>query len=253
MLRVVASHTDTLADAVADLARGRGWQVERTTHAVAALATSVEVAREGNQVFPDCALFLRPPLERWPDDDDEAFLQQERLAHLWAAAALGGKAVVNRPTAAGLWGRVTHSSLVTELRAGLAGDRTEVFCTNAGRRAWPGTWAAARPNGSVVPWPAASCEPVRARPIWEGEEYEAVVVVGERAWRMSDASLTHLALEEQTVTAFRRLELSFGLAWWAVAPHADRAMPVRFLPAPSFAEVAPRWPQIGQELLRLLS
>jgi hypothetical protein len=251
-LRIVASPTDLLASALENLAQETGRNVERLTHIEAALNTSIEVRAEGTHVAPDSPMFLRPPLEPVPTCPDLLFLQAERIAHLWAAATLSRCPVVNRPTPGGLWGRVTSSSRITEQRAGLNSDRTEVFCTDSDRRDWAGSWAAARYNGSVSRWPDELPGPVRARPIREAEEYEAVLVVGSAAWRLSDAPLSHLSLPERSVAAAQTLGLNFSVVWWAVPPEMDHAIPARIKPVPSFPDVAPHWPVAGIALLNLL-
>lgn len=252
-LRIVASPGDALAGAFEGLARSRGRGVDRLTHDEAAASISIEVAPDGLRIVPDAALFLRPPLERPAEDEDAAFLQAERQAHLWAAAALSRFPVVNRPTPAGLWGRATYSGAVTERRAGLVSRRNEVFCTDAFLRPWPGAWAAARPDGVVLPWPATQTGPFRARPIDAGEEYEAVIVAGDLAWHRTDTPLWDLELDARSVAAARNLELTFAVVWWAIPPAADSSALVRVVPAPSFADVAPRWPLVGETLLSLLS
>ncbi len=252
-LRVVASPVDALANALCDLAARTGWDVVRLNHAEAALSTTVEVDNDTVKVWPDTALFLRPPLESPPDDPDSRFLHGERLALLWAAAALTERRVLNRPTRNGLWGRGSVSARVTEHRANLPRERPEIFCSDSGRRDWPGAWAAESCDGAVGRWPAPGLGPARARPITEGERYEAVIVVGVRAWRRSDEPLSHLPLLECSRTAVERMALDFGVVWWAIPPSMDRAALVRIVPAPTLFDIAPRWPEVGPALLALLS
>jgi hypothetical protein len=95
--------------------------------------------------------------------------------------------------------------------------------------------------------------PVRTRPIEDGEQYEAVTVVGSRTWRRSDEPLLHLCLHERSVAAARGIDLDFATVWWALPPALDRATLVRIVPAPPLVDVGHHWPEVGTALLALLS
>jgi hypothetical protein len=252
-IRVVASPSDALAQSLCERARDAGWTAEHVSHDRAALETTVEVGDHGVRVRPETALYLRPPLGAPPDDPDERFLFDERLALLWAAATLTSQPVLSRPSSYGLWGRVTASARVTEHRAGQMRSRTEVFCTDAAGRDWPGTWAAESSDGIQGVWPRRGAGPFRARPIIDGERYESVTVVGLQAWRRSVESLDHLELERQSIAIASALELDFAVVWWAIPPEARSASLVRAVPAPSLGDVGPDWPDVAVALLALLS
>jgi hypothetical protein len=252
-LRVIASSSDHLAGALVKLASEGGWSAEHLTHGEAVRDTTVEVDDAGVSVRPPTALYLRPPFEPPPLDRDKRFLFDERLALLWAAAALNSHAVLNRPSRYGLWGRATPSARVTEHRAGYRSSRPEVFCTHPGERQWPGTWAAERGDGIVGPWPTQRQGPFRARPVADGEQYEAVTVVRTQAWRRSDEPLAEFDLERRSTSIARTLRLDFAVLWWAIPPAGSAPTLARVAPTPSLDDVGRRWPEIGSALLGALS
>jgi hypothetical protein len=252
-LRVVASTCDSLAQGLSELASEDGWSVELLTHSEAALDTTVEVNEDGVRVSPAVALWLRPSFDGLPADADSRFLVEERLSLLWAAAVLSSLPVLARPSTHGLWGRKSASARVTEHRAGIPDTRPEVFCTQSTGRAWAGAWAAERGDGVVTRWPARGPGPFRARPIVEGEEYEAVTVVGTQAWRRSAEPLAHLALERQSVSVVKALSLDLAVVWWAIpAGENESARLARVNAIPSMDEVASHWPEVGHAALALL-
>jgi hypothetical protein len=252
-LRVVASASDMFAAMLSNLARKHGWIVEHLTHTEAAADTTIEITKNRVFVSPEAALFLRPCLEPPPADPDERFLMEERVALLWAAAALSPGPVLSRPSRHGLWGLGTASARVTEHRAGQPSRRPEVFCTDSMRGEWLGTWAAEDSDGVMAAWPGVNVRPFRARPITLGEQYEAVTVVGTNAWRRSNETLDHVTLEEKSRSISKRLSLDFTVVWWAISPEKDRATFVRVTAVPSLSDIERHWPEVGFALLSLLS
>ena len=80
----------------------------------AARLFTIRVTAAGDQVVPDLPMFVRPV--PWWDGDTEGepdarFLRNECFATFWAAAALCGRPVINRPTPEGPVYRLTAGSL----------------------------------------------------------------------------------------------------------------------------------------------
>ena len=253
---IVSDPDDELALAVASRARVAGHEVAHLDHASAARLFSIRVDERGTAVEPTDPIFIRPATANSVLQGDEAFLQNEAFATLWAAVALTSASVVGRPSRWGLWGGASPSALVTEVRGGLASTRREVFCSNPDRAAgWPGDWAAVSLRGGVYDWPdpGPTAGPFRARPYDPDEAYEAVFVVKHQAWRRSLEPLTGLLLEARSVELCRRLRLDFACVWWGVRSDFGQAVPARVVTAPSLREIGPIWPEVSQAILDELS
>jgi hypothetical protein len=258
-LIVIGEPGDRLAANFAATAKAEGHSVmfDGITASVQrlAIATSQDVCR----VLPDVPMLLRLPPHPVPLlDGDEAFHRGERMAMLWAAAALSRSPVINRPGAGGFAGRCSPSAALTEIRAGVFAGRQEVFSRvppppagDPGGRLWclqdTGTYATAC-------WPhvPVGAGPYRARQVEADEEYELVTVVGERAWRASTVPLESLALEARSVALVAALELTFAVVTWGISRQRAGGVMARVNPFPTWEQVWHVWPDVASALLAAL-
>jgi hypothetical protein len=259
-LVVVGEPEDRLAAELAARARAEGRSVLFAGIAACIERIVVATSCDSCRVDPDVPMLLRlppPPATLLPPD--EAFHRGERLAMLWAAAALCRSPVINRPGTGGFSGRCSPSAALTEIRAGVFAGRTEVFSRvpppPAGMDATGGIWCLQDTvTHSTTCWPdvPVGIGPYRARPVDPDEAYELVTVVGESAWRASTVPLESLALEARSIALVAALELTFAVVTWAVSRQGARGVPARVNPFPTLEQVRHVWPEVASTLLRVL-
>lgn len=220
----------------------------------AARLFTIRVTAAGNQVVPDLPMFVRPVL--WWDGEAEAtpdarFLRSECFATFWAAAALCGRPVINRPTPEGPVYRLTAGSLRThvagrsEIHASGPEQITEQDDDNG---AFWGENADYR-VGPLATLPADV--PVRVRRVDVGVGYEIVTVVGALAFpATTDARSASHDLAARSVELARQFGVQFATVTWAVTD--DIAEAVRLNPTPDESELRYRWADVLDALCRAL-
>jgi hypothetical protein len=211
----------------------------------AARLFTIRVTDAGSQVVPEVPMFVRPV--SWWDGDAEAdpdarFLRNECFATFWAAAALSGRAVINRPTPGGPVYRLTAGYLTSqeagrgEIHASgpeqiAEGDDAAAFCgENAEYRV-----------GALATLPADV--PVRARRVDGETGYEIVTVVGGQALpATTDARSAAHDLAARSLKLARHFGVQFATVTWAVTE--DMAEAVRLNPTPYESELRYRWADV---------
>ena len=215
----------------------------------AARLFTIRVTAAGDQVMPDLPMFVRPV--PWWDGDTEAepdtrFLRNECFATFWAAAALCGRPVINRPTPEGPVYRLTAGSLGTHGAGGaeIHASGPEQIPEDAGT-----FWAENDEYrvGALATLPADV--PVRARRVEVGAGYEIVTVVGAQAFpATTDVRSAAHDLAARSVELARQFGVQFATVTWAVTD--DIAEAVRLNPTPYESELCYRWADVLDALCR---
>jgi hypothetical protein len=215
----------------------------------AARLFTIRVTAAGNQVMPDLPMFVRPV--PWWDGDTEAepdarFLRNECFATFWAAAALCGRPVINRPTPEGPVYRLTAGSLGTHMAGG-----GEVHASGPEQIAEDdGTFWGENDEyrvGALATLPADV--PVRARRVDVGAGYEIVTVVGAQAFcATTDVRSAANDLAARSVELARQFGVQFATVTWAVTDETAEA--VRLNPTPYESELRYRWADVLDALSR---
>lgn len=254
-LVIVAEPSDCLAQHFFNFASSGGCKAHIYTLQDAARLYSVKVGSGAPEIHPDVALFLRlpppPPIRR---SFGAAFQQYEYTNTLWAASVLQTSPCVNRPTENGLAGRSSISAAITEMRSGATGNRREVFCRNLnglGAHDWCAEDTVTL-DRCVLPNLPLGVGPYRCRPIERHWAYELVLVLGQKVWRVTQAPLAHLRLEERSIAIVDKLDLIFAAVTWAIHPAYCSASLARVDPYPSVEQVGHFDSDIYQALLTCL-
>jgi hypothetical protein len=194
-------------------------------------------------------MFVRPV--PWWDGDTEAepdarFLRNECFATLWAAAALCGRPVINRPTPEGPVYRLTTGSLGTHVAGGgeIHASGPEQIAEDDGTF-WGenGKYSV----GALATLPADV--PVRARRVDVGAGYEIVTVVGAQAFpATTDVRSAVHDLAARSVELARQFGVQFATVTWAVTDYMAEA--VRLNPTPYESELRYRWADVLDALCR---
>jgi hypothetical protein len=220
----------------------------------AARLFTIRVTDAGGQVVPDLPMFVRPV--PWWDGDTEAdpdarFLRNECFATFWAAAALSGRPVINRPTPGGPVYRLTAASLGSH-----AAGRGEIHASGPEQiadddddvAAFWGENAEYR-VGALATLPADT--PVRARRVDAEAGYEIVTVVGRQALpATTDARSAVHDLAARSIGLAHQFGVQFATVTWAVTE--DMAEAVRLNPTPYESELRYRWADVLDALCREL-
>ncbi|QSJ14639.1 hypothetical protein JYQ62_22350 [Nostoc sp. UHCC 0702] len=258
-LIIVGDRGDRFAIEVVNLAKQKGFVAEILDVCEAAQLFTVSIDSGCAIVTPDIPLVLRmsaPSAIR--QDFDTSFQYGECLATLWAAAALMKSTVINRPTPFSAWGRAANSSVLTQVRAGLTPEGTEIFSLH------PPTppqelvnqqWNVQDLTTFIdTPWPEIpeGEGPYRAYYSDFDPAYEMVVVLGEQAWRCTTASLEHLQLENQSIAMIKQLEMTFGVVIWSISPNLNNSTLFRVNPFPSMQQVQFVWHSLAPALIDIL-
>ena len=219
-----------------------------------ALEVAVEHEAGEVRVRPEGPLLLRPLRGSPPEaDEPERFLWNERLAAAWSAAALSPAKVLNRPDEWG-WGcKTAYSGALLERRSGLPSAGLEVF--------WCGTppdEADAMFHQDMTTWkildtPAANSAAVRSRQLPPCRGWDQAIVVGARAFRVSEADIGGQPLEEMSVAVARRLGLAFATVSWGLPADGSEAVLGRVNAFPSLYECVPVWSDVRAALLEELA
>jgi hypothetical protein len=256
-LLIVASTTDLFARAFSQKCVKLGYSVKEMNLETAAGIFSISLENGLATIEPDVRMLLRIPAPAEYDYSfDKAFLDGERFATLFAAAALSKSTVINRPYKGSLTGRCTHSTALTQLRGDMAKIQAEVFSniypSPDGRdegKLWCvqdlGTFHSA-------PWPSMppGDGPYRAK--WSAEpSYEFVTVVDNKAWRATTVDLEHLQLESTSIALVKRLELRFASVTWAISPCLQYSTLTRVDPYPPVHKVKFVWQEVSTALMEL--
>jgi hypothetical protein len=210
----------------------------------AARLFTIRVTAAGDQVVPDLPMFVRPV--SWWDKSIEAkpdalFLRNECFATFWAAAALCGRPVINRPTPGGPVYRLTAGSLRTHVagRGEIHASGPEQIAEDDDGAFW-GENAEYR-VGALTTLPADV--PVRVRRVDLGAGYEIVTVVGARAFpATTDARSAVHDLAARSIELARQFGVQFATVTWAVMD--DTAEAVRLNPTPYEVELRYRWDDV---------
>jgi hypothetical protein len=216
----------------------------------AARLFTIRVTAAGDQVAPDLPMFVRPV--PWWDGGAEAtpdarFLRNECFATFWAAAALCGRPVINRPTPEGPVYRLTAGSLRTHVAG-----HGEIHASGPERIAEDDDGAFWGENaeyrvGAVATLPAGV--PVRARRVDVRAGYEIVTVVGAQAFpATTDARSAVHDLAARSIALARQFGVQFAAVTWAVTDEMAEA--VRLNPTPSESELRYRRADVLDALCR---
>ncbi|MEV8092988.1 hypothetical protein [Kitasatospora sp. NPDC085879] len=265
-LLIVAEPTDTLADGLADYARGRALTVERLDHRAAAGRMTIQRLGGRTTVTPSCPLFLRPPAAPPPGTGDQRLFHHAEIRGLvWAAAALTTAHVVNRPGRYGLGGRISGSTAVLRHRAGLPGQEPEVFAGHASSAAVPRSdgdwWFQHRRSWATVPASGVVSDrgPYRVGRIPAGSTAVITCVVGARVFVLArtgdaggDLTVADLAADDRarelSAQVAGALGLTFGTLAWRRGDAADLELG-RVNPCPSLAELGHLWAAVREALI----
>jgi hypothetical protein len=258
-LLIVASSTDPLANALADVCARAGYSARISDLETAARFFSITVENGVAAVEPDLPIFHRmPPPKDLRNSFDEAFSHGECFAHFFAVASLIKSTIINRPFKGSLSGKVVQSTAVTELRTGEPLVATEIFSSimpqahaeSTGRSLYVqdlGTYetmeARSLPTG---------VGPYRAKWSDHAPAYEMVTVLGQEAWRSTKVKLDHLMLESRSIKLLDQLKLVFGVVTWAISPSLENAVITRVDPYPSLNQVGMVWPELSKAFLKVL-
>ncbi len=210
----------------------------------AARLFTIRVTAAGDHVVPDLPMFVRPV--PWWDESTEAepdarFLRNECFATFWAAAALCGRPVINRPTPGGPVYRLTAGSLRTHVAG-----RGEIHASGPEQiaEADDGTFWGENAEyrvGALATLPADV--PVRVRRVDVGAGYEIVTVVGAQAFpATTDARSSVHDLAARSIELARQFGVQFTTVTWAVTD--DTAEAVRLNPTPYESELRYRWADV---------
>lgn len=258
-LLIVGKPTDSLSQALIEAFAQFGKKVVILDVLSAAQLFTIEIARGKVIVTPDLPLILRvtsPQLIR--NNFDEAFQYEEALSTLWAVATACNSPVLNRPTPRTMWGELSNSAVLTQVRANLAPDTQEIFTLH------PHKLTSAHPQqqwylqdlgtfqttiASEIPQGSG---PFRARLSLTNPGYEIVVVLANRAWRTTQVLLEHLELEQQSISLLRNLNLDFGMVIWSISSNQEQASIARIETFPTFAQVELIWSELASSLYEVL-
>ncbi|MGV9386482.1 hypothetical protein ACWDRB_62525 [Nonomuraea sp. NPDC003707] len=265
-LIVVADPADEVANEVAEFVTDNGHRARILDVFEAAHLFTVAVRGGVAIVTPEHSMFLRlppPPVPRAGFDAEFQF--GECLAQLWAVAALTPAPVINRPTPDGLGSRVSFSAALTEMRAGVAVGSVEVFSALPPPPAAPvpaqgsqdaAWWVRDMVTGTTAPWnenmDGQTGGPYRAR--WSAADpvFEAVVVLGDSAWRCTTADLEHLDLTGRSVGIAAELGLDLAAVTWRLVPDLTSAVLIGVEPFPALEQLRMVWLGLGPRLLKVL-
>jgi hypothetical protein len=217
----------------------------------AARLFTIRVTATGDQVVPDLPMFVRPV--PWWDGGTEAtpdarFLRNECFATFWAAAALCGRPVINRPTPEGAVYRLTAGSLKTHVagRGEIHASGPEQIAEDDDDGAFWGENAEYRVS-ALATLPADV--PVRARRVDVEAGYEIVTVVGAQAFpATTDGRSAVHDLAARSIALARQFGVQFAAVTWAVTD--DMAEAVRLNPTPGESELRYRWADVLDALCR---
>jgi len=247
-LLIVSDRMDQLAQAIQAGFAQLGKQVEILDTLTAAQLFTLKIVNGKVAITPDIPIILRPTDANSMDHDfDQSFHQGEALSTLWAAAAVCESRVLNRPTPKSMWGLTSASSVLTHHRAQLALKTQErftlnvpVFDTQQPDQAWYlqdfGTFETTAATDTPI-----GHGPYRARLAFGDRNYEIVVVLADKAWRLTQARLDALNLESQSIQLLRNLDLDFGVVIWSVSPDLTTSEIAKVEPFPTFDQVELVW------------
>jgi hypothetical protein len=256
---VVAGPHDRLASELVELAGEHGIVAKQVDVATAARIFTVEFDGEHARTYPEVPMLVRvPPPPVLRSSFEESFAHVECLAALWAAAALSGAPVLNRPGPNGMAGRWSFSGHLNERRAAKFAPQQEVFADEL-----PSPPHSAEPGKAwyvqdaltfqTWRWPEVPGNgPYRARWGPEKPAYEFVVVLQGDAWRCTLYDLDKLELEINSIDLVRALGLDFGVVSWSIAADLSSAVAVRVDAYPIMDQVQYVWPALGPKLLEVL-
>lgn len=258
-LLIVGESVDSLSQAIVESFAQFGKEVVILDVLSAAQLFTVEINRGKVLVTPDLPMILRitsPQLIR--NNFDETFQYEEALSTLWAVAGACNSPVLNRPTPRTMWGEISHSAVLTQVRADLTPDTQEIFSlyppqltSNTPQQQWYlqdlGTYKTT--EASEIP---QGNGPFRSRLSLANPGYEIIAVLANRAWRTTQVSLEHLELEQQSISLLRRLNLNFGIVIWSINNDCTQASIARVESFPTFAQVELIWSELALSLYEVL-
>lgn len=256
---IVGEATDSLSKAIVETFAQFGKEVAILDVLSAAQLFTIEITSGKVSVTPDLPIILRiasPQLIR--NNFDETFQYEEALSTLWAVAAACNSPVLNRPTPRTMWGEISHSSVLTQVRADLTPDTQEIFSlyppnliSDTPQKQWYlqdlGTYKTT--EAKEIP---LGNGPFRSRLSLANLAYEIVVVLADRAWRTTQVPLEHLELERQSISLLRRLNLNFGIVIWSINNDYTQASIARIETFPTFAQVELIWSELALSLYEVL-
>lgn len=259
-LIIIDEADDGLSALFAGYAGKRGCEAQRLRLGAFARAVTIDHdprATDGPvDVTPSVPLFLRPLAGGASAIEEDRFVWNEAFAAVWAAAALTARPVVNRPNEWGWGSRSAFCASLSDLRRGAEVCAPEVF------------WRGLAPDGhgellhqelrrwaNLEPGPldvGPSDLPIRSRRLGPCRGWEQVLVVGSRAFRVTEADLGAYAVEADSIAAAASLALSFACVSWAVAEEGGPRL-VRINPFPTLQECRPVLEDVFEALLQELT
>jgi hypothetical protein len=186
-----------------------------------------------------------------------AFQFGEQGSALWAAASLTNSPCINRPTEYGFAGRYSASSAITEMRGGIDRLKPEIFSRNflnSSNLSQPEWFIQDAITSDTVKTPSIpeGKGPYKSRLARHIDGYEIVVVVGNKASRITKASLNHLELERKSIRILDSLSLIFGTVTWSIDSKRGRADIARVDPFPPIEPIQCVGDLVSSELMRIL-
>ncbi|HIK03256.1 MAG TPA: hypothetical protein IGS40_00840 [Trichormus sp. M33_DOE_039] len=258
-LIIVGDRSDRFCTEVLDLVQQAGYTAD--IFDVCDAARLFSIGMEDGQVFvtPDIPILLRiqsPSTIRTSFDD--SFIYGECLSTLWAAATLNKSPVINRPTTHSIWGKTSYSSVLTAVRAGYQENDIEIFSsqilpphTAKINQQWY-VQDLVTYNTTAYPNIPEGEGPYRGRWADIDPGYEIVVVLEDKAWRSTTVPLEHLALEQQSISLMRNLDLTFATVTWSISENLETATIARIDSFPLMEQIQFVWPALAPALLEVL-
>jgi hypothetical protein len=201
---------------------------------------------------PHVPLLLRPIQSGTEHDEVERFARNECFAAVWALAVMTPAPVVNRPNCYGWSACSAFSANLTDRRSGRVAPADEYFWADLPPAATPDTLF----HQSLDDWGVHEVLPdgiaARSRRLPPCRGWEQIVVVGDEAWRVTEADIGAVDLAGPSIDYVRTLGLVFAVVGWAI-PVSGAPILVRTNPFPGFHEVAPVFTDTADALLGLLA
>ncbi|QLE57059.1 hypothetical protein [Nostoc sp. TCL26-01] len=258
-LIIVGDQSDRFCTEVLDLVQQIGYTADILNIYDAARLFSVGVEDGQVCVTPDIPLLLRiQPPSTIRKSFDDSFMYGECLSTLWAAATLNKSTVINRPTANGIWGKTSYSSVLTAMRGGWRDNDIELFssqillpATQKLNQQW---YVQDLSTYNTTAYPNIPPGEGAYRGRWADFDpgYEVVVVLDNQAWRSTNVPLEHLLLEEKSISLIRNLDLTFATVTWSISENLEDATLARIDPFPMMEQIQFVWPVLAPALLEVL-
>ncbi|MEG3147099.1 hypothetical protein U1839_20800 [Sphingomonas sp. RT2P30] len=249
---VVDEADDWFSAAFVDYAATRGVTAERQRLDAFGRSATIHSAGTRISATPQLPLLLRPIQSGTEHDEVERFARNECFAATWALAVMTPAPVVNRPNCYGWSAAVAFSANLTDQRSGRVAPADEYFWADLPPDAAPDALF----HQSLDDWGVHEVLPdgiaARSRRLPPCRGWEQVVVVGDRAFRVTRADIGAADVATPSIAHVRALGLVFATVGWAI-PVDGAPIMVRTNPFPGFHEVAPVFTDTADALLAVLA